>query len=74
MSEIEPRWSRTTRDVLTSHLGYRARGDLEGDLAQNYAADVLLMSAEGINHGHDGIRKLASILDSCAPACRLLLR
>jgi hypothetical protein len=45
-------------------LRYRKRADLEGDLRENYADDVLLMSAEGINHGHDGVRKLASILRS----------
>lgn len=58
---------RTARQVLESHLTYRQAGDLEGDLATNYASDVILLSAEGVNHGHDGVRRLADILCSYLP-------
>ncbi len=60
--------TRTTREVVESHLAHRKAGELEADLAENYAPDVVLLSTgEGINHGHDGVRKLAGILQSYLP-------
>ena len=54
---------RTTRDVLESHLALRQAGDLEADLRVNYADDVVMLSwGEGVNHGHDGVRRLATVL------------
>ncbi|NHT16672.1 nuclear transport factor 2 family protein [Cellulomonas sp. IC4_254] len=54
---------RSTREVLESHLAYRSAGDLEADLARNYADDVVLLSwGEGVRHGKDGVRRLAGIL------------
>ncbi|RKN21314.1 nuclear transport factor 2 family protein [Micromonospora musae] len=53
---------RTTRDVVLDHLRRRMRGDLEGDLRENYHPAVRLLSAEGVHHGHDGVRHLAAIL------------
>ncbi len=55
--------ARSTREVLQSHLDLREQGDLEADLAANYAEDVVLLSwGEGVNHGHDGVRALATVL------------
>ncbi|HLR56422.1 MAG TPA: nuclear transport factor 2 family protein [Actinomycetales bacterium] len=63
MTNSQSGTARTTREVLESHLAMRKAGDLEGDLAQNYAEDVVLLSwGEGVNHGASGVRKLASIL------------
>jgi hypothetical protein len=56
--------SRSTREVVESHLEHRRRGDLEGDLRQNYATDVVVLSAEGIHRGHDALRLTASVLKS----------
>ncbi|MBC7277197.1 nuclear transport factor 2 family protein [Nocardioides sp.] len=56
--------ARDTRKVLESHLRRRSNGDLESDLAENYADDVVLLSSEGVHHGHDGVRLLATILGS----------
>jgi len=54
---------RSTREVLESHLALRRAGDLEADLATNYADDVVLLSwGEGVNRGTEGVRHLASIL------------
>ncbi|WP_435769528.1 nuclear transport factor 2 family protein [Nocardioides sp. SYSU DS0651] len=53
---------RSTEEVLESHLRRRQAGDLEGDLATNYADDVILLSAEGVHRGHDGVRALADVL------------
>lgn len=55
---------RSTREVIEHHLECRERGDLEHDLEANYAPDVILLSAEGVNRGHDGVRRLAKILRS----------
>ncbi|QTG79432.1 nuclear transport factor 2 family protein [Arthrobacter crystallopoietes] len=55
---------RTIQEVLNSHLHHRTVGDLEGDLRENYADDVVLLSAEGVHRGHDGVRHLADILQS----------
>lgn len=59
---------RTTSQVLESHLAHRKAGDLEGDLAENYAPEVTLLSTgEGVNRGHEGVRTLARILRSYLP-------
>ena len=59
---------RSPREVLESHLALRKAGDLESDLAENYAEDVrLLTTGEGLNHGHDGVRKLAEVLRTYLP-------
>ena len=55
---------RATHEVIDDHLQRRREGDLDRDLADNYAEDVVLLSYEGVHHGHEGVRKLASILDS----------
>ncbi|MFF5216512.1 nuclear transport factor 2 family protein [Micromonospora sp. NPDC000442] len=56
--------SRSTEQVLRDHLSRRKDGDLEGDLRENYHPQVRLLSAEGVHHGHDGVRYLAGILRS----------
>lgn len=55
---------RTIQEVLNSHLHHRTVGDLEGDLRENYADGVVLLSAEGVHRGHEGVRHLADILQS----------
>lgn len=56
---------RGTRDVIEAHLHCRRTGDLDGDLRDNYAADVVLLTwGEGVQHGADGVRRLASVLHS----------
>ena len=62
----DPPGSRGTEEVIRAHLGCREAGDLERDLAENYAEDVILLSAEGVNRGLDGVRRLAGILGSYA--------
>ncbi|WP_188197790.1 nuclear transport factor 2 family protein [Nonomuraea sp. SYSU D8015] len=59
---------RRTSEVIRDHLQLRRRGDLEEDLRRNYHPDVVLLSAEGVHHGHEGVRKLAAILRSYVPA------
>jgi hypothetical protein len=50
--------------VLDDHLRRRREGDLERDLRENYHPEIRLLSAEGVHHGHAGVRKLAGILRS----------
>jgi hypothetical protein len=54
--------------VLESHLRLRKAGDLEKDIAENYHRDVILLPAEGVNRGHDGVRRLAAILQGYVAA------
>jgi hypothetical protein len=51
-----------TEAVIDRHLRYRRENDLERDLGENYAPDVVLLSYEGVHVGHDGVRTLAGIL------------
>lgn len=59
---------RSTRAVLESHLRNRRSGELDRDLAENYDEDVVVISAEGVSRGHEGVRRLAGILRSYVPA------
>jgi uncharacterized membrane protein YcaP (DUF421 family) len=58
---------RSTTAVLERHLELRRAGELERDLAENYTADVVLLSAEGVHRGRAGVRHLATILRTYAP-------
>ena len=59
---------RSPTTVISDHLRCRAAGRLDDDLADNYSPDVLLLSAEGVNSGHDGVRRLAGELQRYVPA------
>ncbi|MDY7088527.1 MAG: hypothetical protein SYR96_25915 [Actinomycetota bacterium] len=62
---------RGTRDVLDAHLRRRKAGELEADIRENYHPDVILLSAEGMHHGPDGVRALAGVLRRYLPRRRL---
>lgn len=59
--------TRSTREVIDDHLVRRQNGDLDGDIAENYANDIVLLSAEGISHGHAGIRSCNQVLREYIP-------
>ena len=61
---------RSTDEVFQDHLRRREQGDLESDIAQNYAQDVVIMSNFGTFHGHDGVRQSESILHQQLPSGR----
>jgi SnoaL-like domain len=61
---------RSTREVIENHLSCRRTGDIDGDLARNYDPDIVLLSAEGVHRGYDGVRYLAGILRSYVPEGR----
>jgi hypothetical protein len=59
---------RDTRQVIEAHLRHRQAGDLEGDLAENYAENVAVLSwGEGVQHGHDAVRRTAKVLRCYLP-------
>lgn len=59
---------RSTYEVLDRHLECRRTLDLERDLRENYADEVVLLSwGEGVRHGLDGVRFLAGVLRTYLP-------
>jgi hypothetical protein len=63
-----PERPRSAADVLDHHLHCRRAGDLEADLHDTYHPLVRLLSAEGVHHGHDGLRSRAAVLRTYLPA------
>lgn len=59
--------TRTVYDVLNDHLEKARFGEIEDDLARNYAEDVVLLTGYGIHHGHDGARDLDKLLQRQLP-------
>ncbi len=58
---------RTTRDVVAAHLQCQRLGDLETDLAENYADGVVVITwGGGAHRGRDGVRRLAETMHSYA--------
>lgn len=58
---------RTTQQVVDDHLALSLRGEVEEDLARNYAEDVTIVSNWGVEHGHEGARRLARLLQEQVP-------
>ncbi|HYG56391.1 MAG TPA: nuclear transport factor 2 family protein [Burkholderiales bacterium] len=54
----------SARSVFDRHLELREKGELERDIAENYHADIVLLTHEGAYHGHDGIRRASKVLRS----------
>lgn len=53
---------RSTEEVLHDHLRLRAAGELETDLADNYADDIVVVDRYEVRVGHDGVRDAAGQL------------
>jgi hypothetical protein len=47
---------------LDDHLRQRTEGDFEGDLKENYAPDVVLLTCTGIHRGRSGLRECHKVL------------
>jgi hypothetical protein len=63
--------ARSAREVFDSHLRLRQEGKLEEDLARNYAASVVQLTAySGVRRGHDGVRAGAQELRIQLPEVR----
>lgn len=59
--------TRSPRDVLEDHLRRAREGDLEGDLARNFAPDVAILSTYGARRGLQAMRELADLLSRQLP-------
>jgi hypothetical protein len=60
---------RNAQEVLDDHLATGLNGSVEDDIARNYADDVVVVSNWGVERGHDGVRKMAELLQSQLPEC-----
>ncbi|PFG39955.1 SnoaL-like protein [Georgenia soli] len=57
--------TRSTREVLESHLAHREEGELDADLEENYDPDVVVLSwGEGASRGLEAVRHRAEALSS----------
>ncbi|QKT03481.1 nuclear transport factor 2 family protein [Ectothiorhodospiraceae bacterium 2226] len=62
--------TRSAREVLADHLRLAQAGEVEADLARNFAPDVVLLSAYGVFRGHEGVRRAARLLAAQLPGGR----
>jgi hypothetical protein len=60
---------RSTQEALDDHLATGLKGSVEDDIARNYADDVVVVSNWGVEQGHDGVRRMAALLQSQLPKC-----
>ena len=65
---------RSAAEVFDDHLRLRQEGDLDNDLARNYAEDVVLLTGFGVFRGHDGVRSAAARLRRQVPGSRYAYR
>lgn len=54
---------RSTMEVFEDHLALAQAGDVETDLARNFASDCVLLTSFGVFRGHNGCRQAAALLD-----------
>jgi hypothetical protein len=54
---------RTTEEVFLDHLELAQRGDLDTDIARNFAPECVLLTTYGVFRGHAGVREAAALLD-----------
>jgi hypothetical protein len=60
---------RTAREVFEDHLHRSTEGTVEEDIDRNYASTVVILSGDGVLHGHDGLREQAHKLQGELPNC-----
>jgi hypothetical protein len=66
--------TRTTRQVFEDHQRRRRRGEVEQDVATNYAEGAVLLSGDGVFRGRDGVRRCAALLAERLPCARYAYR
>jgi len=62
---------RSVVEVFEDHLARALIGDLEGDIAANFAPDCVLLTTYGRHDGHDGVRAAAAMLARHLPGGRI---
>jgi len=68
MSEWSGRMGRSTAEVFDDHLRRADRGDIDSDIAANFAADCVLLTTYGRFDGHAGVKRAAELLASQVPS------
>lgn len=61
---------RTTQEVFDDHLALADQGDIETDIARNYAEDCVLLTTYGVFKGHSGVREAGQLLMRQLPQAR----
>ena len=56
--------------MISEHLEFRKKGDLESDLARNYHENIVIITNHGNFKGHDGIRASNKILQDIIPSSK----
>lgn len=59
--------SRSTQEVLDDHLHESQHGSLDADLERNDDPGLVVLCANGVFRGHDGLRQLAERLRTELP-------
>ena len=62
--------NRTTVEVFDDHLERAELGDIEGDIARNFALDCVLLTSYGRFDGHSGVRQAAALLARQVPEAK----
>ena len=62
--------ARSTADIFDDHLARADRGDIEGDIATNFASDCVLLTTYGRFDGHEGVRAAATLLAKQVPQAK----
>lgn len=65
---------RGAKEVLEDHWALADEGNLEEDLARNYAEDVVFLTGFGTHHGYDAARALYRRLSQLLPDARFEYR
>jgi hypothetical protein len=65
---------RPAKEVLEDHWALADAGNVEEDLARNYASDVVFLTGFGTFPGHDGARTLHRRLQRLLPDARFTYR
>lgn len=63
------RVTRSARQVFEDHLRTGLEGTVEEDLARNYADDLVVLTSNGVQRGHDRLRRQADKLRKELPNC-----
>jgi hypothetical protein len=61
---------RSNTEVLEDHLQRAMTGDIEGDLRDNYAEDLVFIEPSGVFHGREEIPAAAELLERAIPNAR----
>src|SRR4051812_21449173 len=66
--------TRPPPQAFQDHLKRRRRGEVEQDVAANYAEGAVLLTADGVFRGRDGVRRCAALLAERLPCARYAYR